>query len=214
MPRPTRKRRTNDPMQGRSNRQGGGGKVARGASPEKKMLINDEQSRNVYENKEKDDTLSAAKDDISAQLHAISMTFYTEANVFCRNRRLFCHVFECWGTNRSLQNVETSIRGHPVRAFPVGAGRSRASGRDAHATSFLCPYRRVGARHFCIVHPRGPNLLGMSIPSQTKAVIKSATASAFADYCASINSTRQVVHGSPIIWKSLRGLRSGPRRNP
>jgi hypothetical protein len=45
----------------------------------------------MYENKQKDDTLSATKDDISAQLHAIGMAFYTEASVFCRNRRLFYH---------------------------------------------------------------------------------------------------------------------------
>jgi hypothetical protein len=36
-------------------------KVARGASPEKKMLINDERSQYMYENKQKDDNLSTAK---------------------------------------------------------------------------------------------------------------------------------------------------------
>jgi len=38
-------------------------KVARGASPEKKMLINDERSQYVYENKQKDDNLSTTKDE-------------------------------------------------------------------------------------------------------------------------------------------------------
>jgi hypothetical protein len=33
------------------------GKVTGGASLEKEMLLNDEQSRNVYENKQKDDAL-------------------------------------------------------------------------------------------------------------------------------------------------------------
>jgi hypothetical protein len=36
-------------------------KVARGASPEKKMLINDERSQYIYENKQNDDNLPTAK---------------------------------------------------------------------------------------------------------------------------------------------------------
>ena len=78
-------------MPGRS-KGGRRGEKSRGErGREKKMLINSEGSGNVYENKEKDDYLSAAKDDISAQLDGMRMTFYTEANVICRNRRLFCH---------------------------------------------------------------------------------------------------------------------------
>ena len=69
----------------------GRGKVARGGSPEKKMLINNERSQYMYENKQKYDNLSPRKDDISAQLRAISMPFCTETNLFCRNRRLFYH---------------------------------------------------------------------------------------------------------------------------
>jgi hypothetical protein len=55
----------------------------------KKMLINDVGTSYVYENKQNDDTLSTIKDDIFAQLNAISMTFCTKAKVFCGNRRLF-----------------------------------------------------------------------------------------------------------------------------
>jgi len=42
-----------------------------GASPEKKMLIIDEGSRNVYENKQKDDNLPEEKGDISTQRNKI-----------------------------------------------------------------------------------------------------------------------------------------------
>jgi hypothetical protein len=69
----------------------------------KKMLINDERSRNVYENKQKDDNLPSKKDDISTQLH----------DILYRNKRIlqessaFLSLLERWGTNPSLQNVET-----------------------------------------------------------------------------------------------------------
>ncbi len=67
MPRPTRK--TQDKLSGVGEvpwwrRRG---KVAWGASTEKKMLINDERSRNVYENKRNNDNVADKKGDISTQ---------------------------------------------------------------------------------------------------------------------------------------------------
>ncbi len=66
---------------GRFHRRGGGGKVARGASTEKKMLINDERSRNVYENKQKDDTFTDKKGDISTQRSDI---FYRSTRILLK----------------------------------------------------------------------------------------------------------------------------------
>jgi hypothetical protein len=58
MPGPTRKTRTDDPAQGGFHG-GGGGERSRGERAlKKKMLINDERSLNVYENKRKDDKFS------------------------------------------------------------------------------------------------------------------------------------------------------------
>ncbi len=43
-----------------------------GRALKKKMLINDERSRNVYENKQKDDDFTEGKRDISTQWNDIS----------------------------------------------------------------------------------------------------------------------------------------------
>src|SRR5271157_103628 len=48
-----------------------GEKWHRGATREKKMLKNNERSRNVHENKQKGDNFTEKKDDISAQLNDI-----------------------------------------------------------------------------------------------------------------------------------------------
>ncbi len=88
---------------GRFHRRGGGGKVARGASTEKKMLINDERSRNVYENKQKDDTFTDKKGDISTQRSDI---FYRSTRILLKPSG-FLSRFERWGTNSTLQNAET-----------------------------------------------------------------------------------------------------------
>jgi hypothetical protein len=56
---------------GRFHGPGGGRIVALGARTEKKMLINDERSRNVYENKQKDDAFTEIKSDISTQVNDI-----------------------------------------------------------------------------------------------------------------------------------------------
>ncbi|HMD85378.1 MAG TPA: hypothetical protein VKO18_11850 [Terriglobia bacterium] len=71
MPRPTQQGRTNHPTQGRFDGRGGGGKVARGASLEKKMLKNDDRSRYVYENKQKNDNFTEGKSDICARMTGI-----------------------------------------------------------------------------------------------------------------------------------------------
>ncbi len=57
------------------------GKVAWGASTEKKMLINDERSRNVYENKRKNDNLPDKKSDISTQRSDI---FYRSTRILLK----------------------------------------------------------------------------------------------------------------------------------
>jgi hypothetical protein len=58
MPEPTRKTRTDYPAQGTFHG-GDGGEKSRGERAlKKKMLINDERSLNVYENKRKYDKLS------------------------------------------------------------------------------------------------------------------------------------------------------------
>ena len=56
------------------------------ASSEKKMLINDDRSQYIYENKQKADNFPDEKDDISTQSHDI----YTKKRAFCRNQRLPC----------------------------------------------------------------------------------------------------------------------------
>jgi hypothetical protein len=52
-------------------RRGRAGKVRRKASPEIEMLINDERTRNVYDNKGNDDNCPNANDDIPIQPHDI-----------------------------------------------------------------------------------------------------------------------------------------------
>ena len=106
MPRPTRKGRTNHPTQGRFHGRGGGGKVARRASREKKMLINDERCRNVYENKQKDANFAEQKSDISTQRNDI---LYKGTRILLKSS-VFLSLLERWGTNFSLQHVETRDR--------------------------------------------------------------------------------------------------------
>ncbi len=60
-------------------------KVAWRASRGKKMLKYDERSRNVYENKEKDDNFTEVKGDIFARM----TTFDTKRRVFDSDRRAF-----------------------------------------------------------------------------------------------------------------------------
>jgi len=60
------------------------------------MLKNNERSRNVYENKEKEDNLTGVKSDIS----------YKKSDIFAKPTRIsheswaFLSQFESWGTNR------------------------------------------------------------------------------------------------------------------
>jgi len=58
--------------------------VARG-EPGKRMLKDDERSRNVYENKQRIDNFTEEKDDIFARM----TTFDTKIYAFDRNRRAF-----------------------------------------------------------------------------------------------------------------------------
>ena len=67
------------------------------------MLINDERSRNVYENKQKDDNFTEKKGDISTQRNDI---LYRSTRILLKPS-VFLSLFERWGTNPSLQNVET-----------------------------------------------------------------------------------------------------------
>ena len=65
MPGTMRKTHDKSSDAGTSNRRSGEEK-SQGASAEKKMLINDERSQYMYENKQNYDNLSATKDEISA----------------------------------------------------------------------------------------------------------------------------------------------------
>ncbi len=96
-----------------------------GASREKKMLINDERSRNVYENKQKDDNFTEKKGDISTQRN----------DILCKSTRIllkssfFLSRLERWGTDLSLPNVETrdrqEIAGGITKSFPAGRNPTR-----------------------------------------------------------------------------------------
>jgi hypothetical protein len=59
------------------------------------MLINDVRSRNVYENKQKDDSLPDEKGDISTQWNDISH----ESTRILLKPPGFLSLFERWGTN-------------------------------------------------------------------------------------------------------------------
>jgi hypothetical protein len=61
MPRTMRKTHDRSSDAGEVQSPKGRRKVARGASPKKKMLINGERSQYMYENKQKDDILTTAK---------------------------------------------------------------------------------------------------------------------------------------------------------
>jgi len=84
---------------------GGGRMLALGARTEKKMLINDERSRNVYENKQKDDTVTEIKSDISTQRN----------DILCRSTRVLQKSpalllrFARWGRYPALPIVEAPV---------------------------------------------------------------------------------------------------------
>jgi hypothetical protein len=101
-----RKGRTNHPTRARFDCRGGGGKVARGTSREKKMLINDERSQDVYENKQENDNFTEEKGDISTQRNDI---LYKVTHILLKSS-VFLSLLKCWGTNLSLPNVETRDR--------------------------------------------------------------------------------------------------------
>ena len=69
-----------------------------------KDVKNEDRSGNVYENKGQDDNLPDTKGDISAWLHAI---LHRGASVLGKPSDLL-PLFEHWGTNVSLRNVENS----------------------------------------------------------------------------------------------------------
>ena len=118
-----RKHRTNHPTQGdvrwsrrRENRGVGSGYG-------KKMLIIDERSRNVYENKQKDDTFTEIKSDISTQLNDI---LYRRTPVLQRSSALLSR-FARWGRYPSLPFVEAPVtcRMPPGVWCPVALAPSR-----------------------------------------------------------------------------------------
>jgi hypothetical protein len=81
------------------------GKIAWGASTEKKMLINDERSLNVYENKRKIDNSPDRKSDISTQQSDI---FYRSTRILLKPSACLS-LFERWETNSSLQDAQTRV---------------------------------------------------------------------------------------------------------
>jgi len=103
MPRLTRRTGTIRPAQGSRNRRGDGQKVLRKDRAPLKDVKNEGRSGNVYENKGQDDKLPDTKDDICAWLHAI-----LHINTLILQKPWAILLFiACWGTNFSLQNVET-----------------------------------------------------------------------------------------------------------
>ena len=100
------KHRTNHPTQGRFHGHGEGGKVARRVSRGKKMLKYDERSRNVYENKEKDDNFTEGKGDIFARMTMFD-TKRRVSDAYLTGTLGLLTWLERWGTNPALQNAET-----------------------------------------------------------------------------------------------------------
>ena len=78
-----------------------------------KMLKMKDRSGNVYENKGPGDNLPDTKDDISARLHAI---LHRNTRILQKPSALL-PLFERWGTNPSLQNVETRAPAFPPGGF-------------------------------------------------------------------------------------------------
>ena len=122
---------------GRVHGRGGRGIVALGTRTEKKMLVNDERSRNVYENKQKDDTFTEIKSDISTQL----------SDILCRGTHdlqkssALLSRFARWERYPPLPFVEAPVtcRMPPGVACPVALAprRERVSeGKGAGTLSF------------------------------------------------------------------------------
>jgi hypothetical protein len=102
------------------------------------MLINDVGSRNVYENKQKDDNLPKEKGGISAQWNDIS---YGSTHILLKASG-FLSLFEPWGTNPAPQNIETRGKGE---AFPHSKRQSRRSA--AGCRTVIRPSLRRGRRY-------------------------------------------------------------------
>jgi hypothetical protein len=122
---------------GRFHGRGGGRRVALGGRTEKKMLIIDERSRNVYENKQKDDTFTEIKIDISTQLNDI---LCRGTHVLQKSSALLSR-FARWERYPSLPFVEAPVtcRMPPGVACPVALAprRERVSGREKVQVPFL-----------------------------------------------------------------------------
>ena len=101
------------------------------------MLIIDERSRNVYENKQKDDTFTEIKSDISTQLKDI---LCRRTHVLQKSSALLSR-FARWERYPSLPFVEAPVtcRMPPGVACPVAlaARRERVSGRKKVQVPFL-----------------------------------------------------------------------------
>ena len=103
----------------------GEGSGAGRASPEKEMLSNDDRSWNVYENKQKCAKFTAKQRDISTQRNDI---LYRCTCVLLRPSD-FLSLSKRWGTNLSLQNIET-------RGTGVMPGCSHGQDGDARVQSW------------------------------------------------------------------------------
>jgi hypothetical protein len=84
------------------------------------MLINDERSRNVYENKQKDDVFTEIKSDISTQRNDI---LYRSTHVLQKSPALLSR-FARWGRYPSLPFVEAPVTWQDAarHVVPGGAG--------------------------------------------------------------------------------------------
>jgi len=83
------------------------------------MLINDDQSRYVYENKQKDDNMPDEKGDISYR-----------STRFLQKPSTFLSLFARWGTNSSLHNVQTRSTDVP----PVSGHAQEERGRQSESS--------------------------------------------------------------------------------
>ncbi len=131
-----------------------------------KDVKNEGRSGNVYENKGQVTLFPTQKTTFVPGC----TPFYTKMQVFCGNRRLFCHFFEPWEPNRLLRNVETRGHGH-LGPWHVHGREARptfgeVSGEVACLAISKTDIQSMGAPlgpHSCILSPSLPNRLRQAV---------------------------------------------------
>jgi hypothetical protein len=112
---------------------------------ERRKELNDERSRNVYENKERNDALPENK---VTFLHNYS-TFYTNARVFSRIRRPYSH-FQ--STDAGIKNVQTRFAGIPAGAGVMARNAQGEMCNGPRARRRVIARRAIGQRPPRITH--------------------------------------------------------------